>query len=106
MKRILIIIALLYGVEGMAQDSTDLSKLLQPYQFTLKKTADSSANKYTLYYIGNMPNAFTQKLPEPKYAGTNANGQHIYILPTDNMPVVKPDSSFVFRMPNAILQRK
>lgn len=58
------------------------------------------------FKLNEMPNAFTGSLPSPKLVGNNGKGQNIYILPIDNMPMIKPDSTYSFKMPVAGFQRQ
>ncbi len=58
------------------------------------------------YNNSPMPNAITQKLPEPKLIGNNGKGHDIYILQMDNMPMIKPDSTYTSNMPNGICRNK
>lgn len=51
------------------------------------------------YKLNRMPNAFTRSLPAPKILGINSKGHNIYILPIDNMPMIKPDSTYASNMP-------
>jgi len=57
-----------------------------------------------IYRLSTMPNAFVKKLPVPKLYGNNGKGHDIYILSIDNMPVIKPDSTYVSKMPVAVFR--
>ncbi len=54
--------------------------------------------KQRLPYNG-IPNALTQKPAPDRYIGNNGKGQDIYQSQLDNMPILKPDSSFYSTMP-------
>ncbi|WP_153795875.1 hypothetical protein [Foetidibacter luteolus] len=56
----------------------------------------------TAYKKNEMPNAFTarqRRYLTPVYRYNNGKGLDVYESPLDNMPVVKPDSTFYSPMP-------
>lgn len=69
---------------------------LEILQRAYKGVPDSSVRTYKL---NKMPNAFTRNLRAPNLFGNNGKGHNIYILPIDNMPMIKPDSTYSSNMP-------
>lgn len=68
-----------------------------PSDTTIRKFREQ-LERNRLPYNG-MPNAITQKYPPDIYIGNNGMGQDIYRAQLDNMPILKPDSSFSSSMP-------
>jgi hypothetical protein len=50
---------------------------------------------------GKMPNAVAVPGPADIYVGNNGRGQDIYRSQIDNMPILKPDSTFATQMPGS-----
>lgn len=101
----LLIITLFFTAEGLfAQQRFDIElwkkkqghKEIPENLRNYKRVLDSLR---LTYKMDNMPNAFTRSLPKPKLVGNNGKGHNIYILPVDNMPIIKPDSTYLYNMP-------
>lgn len=81
---------------------TEGSKKLMPLtQRDFKEILDSVTNSYKSEMPVTIPNSFGGNLPVPKLIGNNGNGHNIYTLPLDNMPMIKPDSTYFSNMPVA-----
>jgi hypothetical protein len=65
-----------------------------------RRKMESQNNK--MPYTG-MPNSLTNTLP-PVYKGNNNRGFDLYESPLDQMPILIPDSTNVYKMPNKILK--
>jgi hypothetical protein len=104
MKLLLILSAFCFCAPAFAQEHPDIPKLQRPFKLDFPKNRfipGDSAGMYTMPQNRNvMPNVFIV-LPPPKLAGNNGRGQDVYVLPLDNMPMIKPDSSYYSKMPLA-----
>lgn len=111
MKTLLICLIIACCYQSYAQDQTDIQKLLKQYKVSPKNSTDSlhlfrkhsdsaweSEKKNFQKQIHNPLSSFTLK---GKKVGDNGNGQDIYVLPLDNMPSIRPDSTYSSRMPVA-----
>jgi hypothetical protein len=93
-----------FDIESWKKKDGSKKRMPPIQQRDFKEIPDSILNAYM---PGKMPNAFDSNLPAAKLVGKTANGFDIYILPLDNMPMVKPDSTYSFNMPIAgFLRRK
>lgn len=105
MKPMLIIIGSLLWVHCFSQELPDVQKLQKPFMLDIRKRNFSGSDSARIYFLPQnrnvMPNAFIMLLPTPRLAGNNGGGQEIYVLPLDNMPMIKPDSSYYSQMPVA-----
>lgn len=108
MRYLFTFLAFCFSIKAMSQDSVDVQKLLRTFkELEVQKLPTGSIKRLEVpQYINNIPNAFTGKLPEPKYIVSNGKGQDIYILPVDNMPMIKPDNTYHSNMPTGIWRKR
>lgn len=106
MKQLLILAILFCSLSVRSQDSTNVYRFLRPYKIVTGNIPSDTAKPIISEYKEVMPNAFRITLPALQPAGNNGKGHDIYILPVDNMPVIKPDNSYYSIMPGNVIRPK
>jgi hypothetical protein len=107
MKTALLISGLLFSSACFCQEQANVGDLLRPYKkVTAGKIPQDSLRLPAPGYVNKIPNAFKGTLPEPVFSGSNGKGYNIYILQLDNMPVLRPDSTFQSNMFTGMYRRK